>query len=274
MVGAAPMILMLILAAQLVAAASSPMNDYNFSLDRAERRLVFARSEAEFRNARIFTAERGRGAWQTAAPISFTDPRFSDTDPWLTPDGRTLYFVSDRPLPTRPDKRDLNIWRATWGRSGWNAPEPLGPEVNSPGPELGPELHDGVLYFSSARKAGKGGLDLYAARLAGAGFAPAALLEGPFNSTESDSDFTLTANGTLAAFWRGNQNGRIHVSRRTPRGWTEPQPLGADINFGPFTFTPSFSRDGKRLRFASTAPRAGQDAGMADNYEAPLRLPR
>jgi hypothetical protein len=268
------MILTFAFAAQLIAHASSPMNDYNYSLDRAEQRLVFARSEAEFRNARIFTAERWRGRWQDPAPIGFTDPRYSATDPWLTPDGRTLYFVSDQPLPSRPDKRDLNIWRASLGPSGWSAPEPLGPEVNSPGPELGPELHGGVLYFSSVRKGGRGGLELYAARQSGRGFEQAAPHDGPFNSAESDSDFTLSADGKLAAFWRGNQGGRVHVSRRTGTGWTEPKPLGADVNFGPFTFTPSFSRSGKRLRFASTAPRCGQETGFADIYEAPLRLPR
>lgn len=261
-------------AAQMVATASSPMNDYNYSLDRAESRLVFARSEAEFRNARIFTAERRGGRWQPAAPIAFSDPRFSDTDPWLTPDGRTLYFVSDRPLPSRPDKRDLNIWRASLQRRGWGMPEPLGPEVNSSGPELGPELHDGVLYFSSVRKGGRGGLDLYTARQTGSGFATAASIEGPFNSAESDSDFTLSTDRKFAAFWRGTGGGRIHVSRRLKNGWTEPQPLGAEVNFGAFTFTPSFSRDGKRLRFASTAPRSGQEAGLADIYEAPLRLPK
>lgn len=262
-------------AAQLVATASSPLNDYNYSLDRGERRLVFARSEADFRNARIFSAERIGARWQAPAPIAFSDPRYSDTDPWLSPDGRTLYFVSDRPLPSRPDKRDLNIWRSTWQAQGWSAPVPLGPEVNSPGPELGPELHGGVLYFSSVRRGGAGGLDLYAARQSGDGFAPAAPIEGPFNSAESDSDFTLSADGRTAAFWRGQGGGgAVHVSRNQNGAWTEPKPLGADVNFGPFTFTPSFSRDGKRLRFASTAPRAGQDAGLADIYEARIRLPR
>lgn len=261
-------------AAQLIASASSPMNDYNYSVDQAERRLVFARSEAEFRNARILTAERRGRRWREPAPISFSDPRFADTDPWLTPDGQTLYFVSDRPLPGRPDKRDLNIWRASHGSNGWSSPEPLGPEINSPGPELGPELHSGVLYFSSVRKGGRGGLDLFSARQTGSTFAPAAPIDGPFNSAESDSDFTLTADGKLASFWRGNAGGRIYVSRRTSTGWSEPKSLGTDVNFGPFTFTPSFSRNGKRLRFASTARRPGQEAGLADIYEVPIRIPR
>jgi Tol biopolymer transport system component len=42
------------------------------------------------------------------------------------------------------------------------------------------------------------------------------------------------------------------------------------VNIGPFNFTPSLSRDGRTLYFASTQERAGQPAGMADIYAAPL----
>ena len=56
------------------------------------------------------------------------------------------------------------------------------------GPELGPELHDGTLYFGSARPGGKGGLDLYRAKAMGAGFDHAQPLGTPFNSAESEGD--------------------------------------------------------------------------------------
>lgn len=256
--------------ATMVEEVSSPLNDYNPSLDARERTMVFARSEADFRNARIFVTRRAGTKWAEPAPISFTDPRFSDSDPWLTPDGRTLYFVSDRPTATRPDKKDLDIWRSRLGRGGWSQPEHLGDSVNSAGPELGPEVHGGALYFSSARRGGKGGLDIYSAQASGSGFEAAQVLAGPFNSAESDSDFTVSADGRLAAFWRGTQTSRIFLSRRGPAGWTEPQPLPASINLGPFNFTPCFSRDAKQLWLASTAPRAGQEEGMADIYRAGL----
>src|SRR5688572_17097634 len=76
---------------------NSPLNDYNLSMDKAERSLVFARSELEFRKARIFTAERTANGWSRPTAIGFTDERYANSDPWLTPDGRTLYFISDRP---------------------------------------------------------------------------------------------------------------------------------------------------------------------------------
>lgn len=259
--------------AQLVAPAASPLNDYNPSFDRAERRMVFARSEADFRNAKIHVSTRRNATWSAPERIAFSDERYSDSDPWLTPDGRTLYFVSDRPTPSRPDKKDLDIWRSRLSESGWSQPEHLGDAVNSPGPELGPEVHEGVLSFASVRKGGRGGLDIYSAAIGRGLPGTASLIEGPFNSAESDSDFTISRDGRRAAFWRSSgEDARIFVSDRTANGWSDPRPLPAEINIGPFNFTPAFSADGKWLHLASTKQRDGQTAGMADIYR--VRIPR
>lgn len=259
--------------AQLVTPASSALNDYNPSFDRAERLMVFARSEADFRNARIYVATRRGKAWAAPERIAFSDDRYSDSDPWLTPDGQALYFVSDRPTPSRPDKKDLDIWRSRLVEGRWSTPEHLGDAVNSPGPELGPEVHAGVLTFSSVRKGGRGGLDVYSASIGDGLPGPAALLDGPFNSAESDSDFTLSPDGRRAAFWRSTgATARIHLSTKADGGWSPPQPLGPEVNLGPFNFTPAFSQDGKWLHLASTKPRDGQAAGMADIYR--VRIPR
>jgi Tol biopolymer transport system component len=254
-----------------LANVSSPKNDYNPSFDRAERILVFARSEAEFQKARIFISQKAGGRWTKPATISFTDERYSDTDPWLTPDGRTLYFISNRPTPTDAAKKDIDIWRSRPTATGWSAPEHLGDVVNSKGPELGVEFHGDTLYFASVRKGGQGGLDIYSSKLGPNGFEAPQPLGAPFNSAESDSDFTISPDGRRAAFWRGSgATGAIHVARRTASGWSAPARLPDSINRGPFNFTPSFSRDGRKLWFASTAPREGQEPGLADIYVATL----
>jgi Tol biopolymer transport system component len=258
-------------AAELVGSLSSPQNDYNLSYDGRERLLVFARSEADFRNAKIYVAEKTNGRWSSPEPIGFSEPRYSDSDPWLTPDGRTLFFVSNRPpRGVGEPKPDLDIWRSVRRGGAWSAPEHLA-QLSSPGPELGVELHGQNLYFSSVRKGGKGGLDIYRAKLGPAGFEPPQLVEGPFNSTESDSDYTVSPDGLRAAFWRSKQGrGVLHVARWNGARWSDPVPLPNSVNIGPFNFTPSFSRDGRKLRFASTRVREGQEAGLADLYEVPL----
>jgi hypothetical protein len=253
--------------ARMVGDVSSPFNDYNLSYDRAERIRVFARSAADFADARIYVSEKRGARWSEPKQISFADPRYNDSDPWLTPDGKTLYFASSRPTAARPDKTDLDLWRSRRGREGaWSAPEHLGEAVNGPGPELGPEYHGGTLYFSSVRK-GEGGLDIYSSRESAGGFEAPAPIAGPFNSAASESDFTLSADGHRAAFWRMvGDRGILHAASRSGGGWSEPRPLPGNVNIGPFNFTPSFTRDGKSLRFASTRARDGQEEGMADIF--------
>lgn len=262
--------------AQMLTQFSSPQNDYNLSFDRSERLLVFARSEADFAKAKIYVSGKRGAGWSQPRPINFSDPRYSDSDPWLTPDGNTLYFASNRPTAARPGKQDLDLWRSRRDRAGkWSAPEHLGDSINGAGPELGPEFHGGTLYFSAARKAGKGGLDVWTARESGGAFGAPALLPGPFNTATSESDFTISADGSRAAFWRMvGDKGVLHTARRAGAGWSEPVPFPAAVNIGPFNFTPSFGRDGKTLRFASTRSRAGQAEGMADIYVVKLgRMP-
>jgi hypothetical protein len=221
----------------------------------------------------IHVSTRERGRWSLPEPIGFSDPRYSDSDPWLTPDGRILYFASDRPAADRPGRKDLDLWRSRRSRDGtWSAPEHLGAAVNGPGPELGPEVHGNILYFASARKNGRGGLDIYAARQRDGDFPdPAELLAGPFNTAASESDFTISPDGRRAVFWRmiGNR-GILHGAYRTGASWSVPAPLPENVNIGPFNFTPSFTRDGGSLRFASTRARPGQAEGMADIYVVKL----
>lgn len=250
----------------LVEVSSPERSEYNLSASADGRLRVFARSEAGFTKARIYVSRLGNGRWSNPEPIAFSDTRWRDSDPWLTPDGRTLYFASDRPTAARPDKTDLDVWRSRRLPDGrWSAPEHLGEVVNSRGEELGPEVHDGRLYFGSARRSGRGGLDIYVAQPSADGWAAPELLPEPVNSAASESDFTLSPEGRTALFWRMvDGRGLLHAAERTGDGWSTPRLLPAAINLGGFNFTPAFSADGRRITFAS----APEGEGLADVYEA------
>ena len=257
---------------------STPSNEYNLSTDVAQSTIVFARSEADFKNAHIWIAQRAGQGWSDPVQVAFSDARYSDSDPWLAPDGRTLYFISNRPLRGEQPRNNLDIWRASRRGDGFGAPEHLG-AINSEAQELGPEVHDGWLYFNSSRKGGPAELSIYRVRVDGA--AAPEPLPPPFNDGAAQGDFTLSPDGTIAMFWSeldGSQDADLFAMRRTGSVWSKPVRLPSPLNAAGFDFTPAFSHDGRELRFASMRKPAWLDAsghvlnGLANIYVVPASI--
>lgn len=261
---------------------STRRNEYSLSLDAAERRLVFARSDADFAKARVWIAERGPSGWSLPRETSLGVAGFEDSDPWLTPDGRTLYFISNRPGGGRDAARkDYDVWRVAIDASGaFGTPERLGPEVNSERDELGPELHDGWLYFASTRPGGPAGCSIYRARQAENGtFGAAEALPKVVNAGRAQGDPTFSPKGDVMVFWRlreGTGDGDLYALRRQGAGWArEAVRLPEPFSSSGFDFTPSFTADGAALYFASdrrvdAAEKAGPGTGgLADLYVLP-----
>ena len=93
--------------------------------------------------------------------LTGSPPEGADFNPFISRDGLSLYFSSDRPggfggfdiwVSQRPSVNDP-----------WGEPQNLGPNVNTPSTENSPALSsDGRrLYFQSDRPGGFGNLDLY-----------------------------------------------------------------------------------------------------------------
>lgn len=140
---------------------------------------------------------------------------YDDAFPSLSPDGTELYIASKRPKPDAP--RDMNaapegklkasedwdIYR--FKRVGFSAEGDQGiplfdggeyiASINTNADEMHPSMPSTgtALYFSSNRKDGKGGFDIYASRLFGNEFLPPENLGGPIN-TEHDQLFPVFAN--------------------------------------------------------------------------------
>jgi len=259
---------------------SGPRNDYNLGMDAAQSTMVFARSDPDFENSRIWFARRQGEGWSAPGEVPFSDARYRDSDPWLTPDGRTLYFVSNRPVSGDAPNATLDVWRVAFDGQRFGTPEHL-PMLASDGQELGPELHDGWLYFNSSRKPGPAKLAIYRARINGTGFDAPEPMPAPFNDGTIQGDFTLSPDGRLAVFWSvrdGTTEADLFAACRTQAGWSAAVRLPPPISARGMDFTPAFSADGRSLLFASMREAAspGEAApvlnGQSNLYLAPAGL--
>ncbi len=125
---------------------------------------------------------------------------YRETQPSITPDGRTLYFSSDRP----GGKGNHDIWVSYKDSADhWTVPENLGDSINSPGTEMSPFIHpdNQSLYFSSDGLIGLGGFDIFVSRRNKEGkWGKAVNLGYPINTNRDEIGLIVNARGDKAYF--------------------------------------------------------------------------
>jgi len=177
----------------------------SFSSDYTE--VFFTRCEAGKRESKgcvIMYSSREGVNWSDPEKIELLDDTLVAAHPALSPDGQTLYFVSD--MPGGRGGKDLYRTTRTSPGSPWSRPENLGTDVNTRGNELFPFVHeDGTLYFASDGHIGMGGLDIFRAVPQGGDAWLVQNMMAPVNSPADDFGIT---------FERGSEKGIFSSSRK------------------------------------------------------------
>lgn len=137
-------------------------------------------------NGDIYYSEiNNDGEWSILQEFPVINSPYRETHASLSPDGKTLYFTSNRP----GGYGGLDIWKTELGENGWLEPENLGPTINTKYNEEAPFiLPDGVtLYFSSQGHDNMGGYDIFFTNLTEDGFWNSPTNMGyPINSPDND----------------------------------------------------------------------------------------
>lgn len=122
-----------------------------------------------------------------------------ETHVTVTPDGRTLYFVSDR--DGGYGEKDIYFCRLL-PTGGWALAQNAGPILNSEHNEDGVFMHpDGkTMYFSSDGHESMGGYDIMYSTLTDTGWSLPTNMGYPINSVDDDVFFVTTPDGKRAYF--------------------------------------------------------------------------
>ncbi len=250
---------------------SSDGPEFATTLTPDGREIYFNRASADRNRLTIMTARRaGDGSWATpvVAPFSGT---YRDVDPFVAPDGRRLYFSSDRPRSIGGEAR-FTTWYVDRVGDGWGAPVDPGPPLNSTlGDVFVSIARDGLLTFTSSRQ---GASRVFSSRQ----------VDGRWPTPEPVSFGTVTESGNPAIAPSGRflvmvrvlagGSPDLFVSCRTARGWDEPRALPA-VN-SPFAdFAPYIDAGEQMLYFTSERPGvvAAPATGMrppGDLYRMPI----
>ncbi|MBL6447513.1 PD40 domain-containing protein [Fulvivirga sp. 29W222] len=143
-------------------------------------------------------------------------------------------------------------------------------DINTPAAEYAPVYNDGELYFTSSRgdskiykATGTPFTNIYKVKTKGARIDTATIKELDElinNYNINEGAVTFSPDGKTMIFARGNSGKKkgtadvnLYISSNRRDGWTEPRMLNIN-NPGYWDSTPTFSRDGKTLYFASNRP--------------------
>ncbi len=153
----------------------------------------------------IFIAEAdSKGDWTEARAFMYNGNGFSNGYPYLSPDGNTLYFTSNR----AGGQGGFDIYSSNRDGEKWLEPTNLGTLINTPGDEIAPLYIDGVLYFASDYHMGFGGMDNFKAEMKNGSWDKVINLGPNVNSGYDDYGFSYDAAKNLGCFTSNRIGGK------------------------------------------------------------------
>jgi len=155
----------------------------------------------------IFRAVLVRKKWRKISEFRFNSEWYNVTTPWLSPDGKRLFFASDKP----GGFGGLDLYYCQWKGDYWNDPVNLGPIINTKGNEAYPFINPaGELFFSSDGHPGFGGMDIFFSRFSGTAWLIPVGLDAPINSQYDDFGI-ITDTLMNEGYFSSNRNKSIDI---------------------------------------------------------------
>jgi Tol biopolymer transport system component len=257
---------------------STPYHEWTTTFTPDGNTVYFSRGRSP---EAIIYSKKLNGKWQTPQIADFSGTWY-DTDPFITRDGKHLYFCSNRPAdqnPTTKTDKTFHIWVvARIDEDKWSVPALLDTIINHPGVNswYPSETENGDFYFHSyGRPGGHGKNDIYLSKHTGDNFTAPTLISidtAGFNTQEcaisKRNDFMLFISNKPGGIGLSD----IYITFNKDGVWSKPINMGPQVNH-PYTtaMSPALSPDETTLYFATNyIPIPDIPAHMA-NYQEMLK---
>lgn len=244
--------------------------EYAASFSASGTEVYFARSADKWGSGNmkssIYYSAKSKGKWSKPSKVSFSG-QFDDSDPHISKDEKSLYFVSTRPAKDAPLSQD--IWVVKKDKTGkWGIPTRLDDKINSESREYSPRTDDeGNLYFASDKAGGQGQGDIYRAELDKGNFKAAINLGEVINSDKGEWNVEINGSGTLIIFEASERKenisgyGDLYISFNKGNQWSIPQHI-KELNTSGSDLYPDISADSKTLFFSSSKSLKSPDTNI------------
>lgn len=195
---------------------NSPNNEGTCTVSADGRRLIFTSclGRRGYGSCDLFQSIKQGEQW--TEPVNLggnVNSAAWESQPSLSADGRTLYFVSDRPGGF--GQRDIYVTHIQEDGT-WSKAQNLGPDVNTPLDELSPFIHanNQTLYFASNGHVGYGGYDIFYTEKKDKRWQSPKNFGAPVNNFEDQLSLFITADGKKAFYSHEEEvRSRVFASR-------------------------------------------------------------
>lgn len=176
---------------------NSSLNEGTCTISADGRRLIFTScvGRQSYGSCDLYESIKTGEEWSVPKNLGpLVNSAEWESQPSLSADGRTLYFVSDRKGGL--GRRD--IWVSELDDNGnWTRARNLGAPINTVADEVSPFIHvnNRTLYFASNGHAGFGGFDIFFSEKTAAGWSVPVNLGKPLNNHEDQFSLYVTPDG-------------------------------------------------------------------------------
>jgi len=189
---------------------STEYHDGPVSISKDGNTIYFTRSikgelsKKSINHSKIYQASAKGNKWKDITPMSFNNENYSVAHPWITEDGKTLFFTSNMP----GGFGGMDLYMSSKTDEEWGKPVNLGQEINTALDEVFPYIKDTLFYFASDGHGGYGGLDIYSIVFKnGKAQGNPENLKAPINSPADD--FGITFQDKDTGYFSSNRPGGI-----------------------------------------------------------------
>ncbi len=228
---------------------SSPYTEWATSFTPDGKTVYFSRGAVYWT---ICSSKMINGAWVKPTVVNISG-RWRDTDPFITPDGKRMFFISNRPpegMPQNKPQPNFHVWYAErLNGDEWGVPHYLDTVINGKmASDYGISVNRaGDLYFCSRDREGHAGMSSYCAKWLGDHFDKPKLLA--LRDKEEVQDPFIAPDGRYLIFESGPD---LYICYKNGEGWSPAENLGPKVNNGDSNSSPCISPDGKTLYYSSS----------------------
>lgn len=248
----------------------------DFTLSPNKEELFFTVESNKNTIATIIQMVKKNGQWQMdVAPFS---GRYYDLEATFAPDGKTLYFVSNRPLQKDSAVKDFDIWKTEKVNGIWQAPKNLGAVVNTEADEFYPSVSsNSTIYFTAQYKHSKGKEDIWMSKLVNGNYTQPESVSDSVNSEKYEFNAYVTPDESAIIFTscgRADDLGGcdLYISKKDVNGnWTKAKNVGPDINSTALDYCPFISFDKKFFVFTSNRSKLQKSYNNKMNIDSFLK---